>query len=146
MRVRHRHVKRMITGKINIKPMSVNRAWQGQRFKSRDYLAYEKECLYKLRGPELSITGALGIVLVFGVSSKLADPDNPVKPFLDILQKKFKFNDNQIYSMIVRKVDVKKGFEFVEYRLLRLDDFNLMAPQYLTYDPEDPDGLSYIST
>ena len=61
--------------------------------------------------------GRLKIVLKFGFSSKLADWDNPIKPFQDILQKKYKFNDSQIYKAIVIKEIVKKGNEFIEFEI-----------------------------
>ena len=35
--------------KIDIKPLSVNDAWQGKRFKTREYTGYEKEMLLKLK-------------------------------------------------------------------------------------------------
>jgi Holliday junction resolvase RusA-like endonuclease len=47
--------------------------------------------------------------------SKLSDVDNPLKPFLDILQKKYKINDRDIEQLQVRKVVVKKGGEFIRF-------------------------------
>jgi len=100
--------------KINIKPMSVNQAWQGKRFKTHEYKAYEKECLLIL--PKVTIPdGKLKVELVFGFSSKLSDADNPVKCFIDILQKKYGFNDNRIYEYSIKKQDVKKCCEFIEF-------------------------------
>ena len=61
--------------------------------------------------------GRLSISLRFGVSSKNADVDNPIKPFLDILQKKYGFNDRQIYLLTVEKVDVPKGSEYIEFEI-----------------------------
>lgn len=103
--------------KINIKPMSVNDAWQGKRFKTKRYKQYEQECLLilprKIEIPE----GKLKVRLLFGFSSKLADTDNPVKCFIDILQKKYGFNDNKIYEYNISKVDVKKGEEFIQFKI-----------------------------
>ena len=99
---------------INIKPLSVNQAWQGKRFKTPAYKNYEKAvllCLPKLEVPE----GKISLKLVFGLSSKNADVDNPVKCFVDCLQKKYGFNDRNIYKMTIEKVDVKKGDEFIEF-------------------------------
>ena len=105
--------------KINIKPMSVNKAWQGKRFKTKTYKQYEKDCMLLL--PKITVPdGKLKVNLVFGFSSKLADADNPVKCFIDILQKKYKFNDNKIYEYSIKKVDVKKGEEFIEFTLSKL--------------------------
>lgn len=135
----------MIAGRINIKPLSVNRAWQGKRFKTPEYKQYERDCLLLLKNRNEKIEGSLGILLIFGVSSTLADTDNPVKPFVDILQKKYGFNDNRIYTQIVRKVDVPKGLEFIEFRLLKLDELNSMAPEYLQKDPTEPDWPWFTS-
>jgi Holliday junction resolvase RusA-like endonuclease len=61
--------------------------------------------------------GKMSLFLRFGLSSKNADIDNPVKPFVDCLQKRYGFNDRHIYKLTVEKVDVKKGDEFIEFEL-----------------------------
>jgi len=61
--------------------------------------------------------GKLSLFLRFGLSSKNADIDNPVKPFVDCLQKRYGFNDRHIYRLVVEKVDVAKGDEFIEFEL-----------------------------
>ena len=88
--------------------MSVNEAWQGKRFKTKKYKQYEKEVLLilpKIKVPE----GNLELSIKFGLSSKSADIDNPVKCFVDCLQKKYGFNDRHIYKMNLEKEDVKKA-------------------------------------
>lgn len=100
--------------KINIVPLTVNKCWRGRRFKTALYQEYEKELIYTL--PKLVIpSGKLKITIVWGVSSKLADIDNPIKPFLDCLQKKYDFNDRRIYELMVKKKDVKKGEESIDF-------------------------------
>jgi len=99
---------------VHIKPLSVNQCWQGKRFKTPKYKSYEKELLYRLSAMDIP-EGKLKVSLVFGLSSKLADIDNPVKAFIDVLQKKYDFNDRDIYEMELKKIDVKKGKEFIEY-------------------------------
>jgi Holliday junction resolvase RusA-like endonuclease len=101
--------------KINIKPMSVNEAWQGKRFKTKRYKEYERECMFRLPKKIDIPDGNLKVSLLFGFSSKLADADNPVKCFIDVLQKKYGFNDNRIYEYSIKKIDVKKGEEFIEF-------------------------------
>ena len=64
--------------------------------------------------------GRLQLRLEFGLSSKNADLDNPVKLFTDILQKKYGFNDRHIYRLEVEKVDVKKGKEYIEFELTEI--------------------------
>jgi len=102
--------------KLNIKPLSVNQVWQGKRFKTPTYKAYENHVLLLLKPLEIP-QGRLKLILTFGLSSKNADWDNPVKPFQDCLQKKYGFNDRNIYEAHVKKVDVKKGEEFIEFYL-----------------------------
>ena len=102
---------------VKIKPLSVNQVWCGKRFKTPKYKSYEKELLLKLKPLEVP-QGKLQLNITFGLSSKNADWDNPIKPFQDILQKKFGFNDRHVYKAIVEKVDVAKGQEFIEFEIL----------------------------
>jgi Holliday junction resolvase RusA-like endonuclease len=107
--------------KVDIKPLTVNQAWQGKRFKTPAYKAYEQELLFKLK--PLSVPeGRLLLVATFGLSSNLSDWDNPVKPFQDCLQKKYDFDDRRIYEAHIKKVDVKKGEEFIEFELKQLEE------------------------
>ena len=105
--------------RINIKPLSVNQAWQGKRFKTKTYKAYETELLYKLPPLELP-SPPYKIKFVFGVSS-VTDWDNPIKPLQDILQKKYKFDDRDVYKAEVEKYVVKKGDEFFTVQLEHFD-------------------------
>jgi len=101
---------------VKVKPLSVNQVWQGKRFKTQAYKQYEKEVLLNLKPMNVE-GGKLSLFLRFGLSSKNADIDNPVKPFVDCLQKRYGFNDRHIYKLTVEKVDVKKGDEFIEFEL-----------------------------
>ncbi|HAW74544.1 MAG TPA: hypothetical protein DCW74_02280 [Alteromonas australica] len=103
--------------KINIKPLSVNKAWKGKRFKSDKYKKYEKELLYLLPNKKKigNLDGPLKISIEFGFSSAASDFDNPIKPLIDILQKKYHFNDNQIYEANIKKVIVDKGDEYLMF-------------------------------
>jgi Holliday junction resolvase RusA-like endonuclease len=112
------HLKRNIllfSDKVEVKPMSVNQAWQGRKFKSPLYKEYEKEVLLKLHPHTFTVTGPIELNLFVGVSNAASDADNVVKPFVDILQKKYGFNDKFIYRLVVEKVIVKKGAEFIEF-------------------------------
>ena len=106
--------------KIDVKPLSINSAFQGRRFKTPRYKAYEIEVMLKL--PKFKIPRApYQIYLEFGFSSKLADWDNPVKLFVDILQKKYGFDDRDIYRAVVVKTIVKKGEEFIKFKIEQLE-------------------------
>ena len=105
---------------INIKPLSVNQAWQGKRFKTPTYKKYEKALLLMLK-KKILIPEKMGINFEFGFSNVASDIDNPVKPFLDILQKKYKFNDSKVYQLNIKKTLVKKGKEFIKFQIIDLD-------------------------
>ena len=101
---------------IKIKPLSVNKAWQGRRFKTKAYKSFESEMLLKLK--PVKISGVDTVKFVFGVSSRLSDIDNPLKLTLDCLCKKYDFDDRDIYRLEVTKEIVAKGDEFIEIEIL----------------------------
>lgn len=92
--------------------MSVNEAWQGKRFKTKKYNQYQKNCLMLLPSFKMPLP-PYKVTLVYGFSNKLSDIDNPTKQIVDILQKKYKFNDKDIYEMVLKKEIVAKGSEFI---------------------------------
>lgn len=100
---------------IKIKPLSVNDCWRGQRFKTPEYKQYERDLLMLL--PKMKVVKPTMITLNFGLSSVLADFDNPVKPFVDVLQKKYGFNDREIVEARIFKTKVEKGKEFIMFEL-----------------------------
>lgn len=102
--------------KIDIKPLSVNCAFQGRRFKTDAYKQFERDVLFML--PKIKIPdGKLSIKLELGFSNKLSDIDNPVKMIQDIFQKKYGFNDSIVYELHVKKVIVKKGSEYFKFEI-----------------------------
>ena len=100
--------------KIDIKPLSVNKAWRGRRFKTDDYKAYQSELMYKL--PDNAVVGTR-IGVEFGFSNKNCDIDNPVKLLLDTMQLKYGFNDRSIVELNLKKFLVKKGREYIKIKL-----------------------------
>lgn len=105
--------------RLPIKPLSVNDAWKGRRYKTDKYRAYEMELLYRL--PKIVIPPPpYEVTYRFGFSSASSDNDNPVKLFQDILSKKYKFNDKLIKRTIIESDYVKKGQEFVEFSIKTL--------------------------
>lgn len=105
---------------IPIKPLSVNRAWQGKRFKTGEYETYQKEMLLLLPDGKVP-EPPYRVFYEFGFSNKLCDFDNPCKPLGDILQKKYGFNDNEIYEAHIRKKVVKRGHEYIRVRIEHID-------------------------
>lgn len=119
----------MATGDLicmqTIKPLSVNKVWQGKRFKTPDYKEYEEALFLLLPKKESGLIwteGKLSVYLEWGFSSKNADIDNPIKPYLDILQKFYGFNDKQIYELRVVKRDVQKGAEYVGFDIKKYEE------------------------
>jgi len=102
---------------VEIKPLSVNKAWQGKRFKTKDYKQFEKAMLLMLPKLKINFKAFLKIDVVFGYSSKGSDIDNGLKPLLDCLSKKYGINDNKIYELNVKKEIVKKGQEFIKLQI-----------------------------
>lgn len=101
---------------IHAKPLSVNKAYRGRRFATKDLQEYKKEIMWQL--PKIIIPkGKLQVEYTFGCSSKGSDGDNLVKAFQDCLAEFYGFNDNKIYRWIVEKIDIKKGEEFIKWEI-----------------------------
>lgn len=114
--------------KLNIKPLSVNEVWQGKRYKTPAYKNYEKIVLLTL--PKIKIPNPPYVIYFeFGFSNSASDWDNPVKPFQDILSKKYNFNDKLIKKAIVCTTTVKKGHEYIKFQIETLEQskFNIKS-------------------
>lgn len=103
--------------KLNIKPLSVNEAWQGRRFKTPKYKEYETEILNILPNELYIPKDNIKLFIEFGFSNNASDIDNGLKPFLDCLQKKYNFNDKNITELNVRKIKVLKGLEHIIFKI-----------------------------
>lgn len=111
----------MIGARVDIKPLSVNGAWKGKRFKTDEYKVYSTAVTLLLPNKIIVPDGLLRVYYEFGLSSNGGDWDNPVKPLQDILQEKYKFNDSRIMEATVKKVIVPKGKEYIQFRF---EEFN----------------------
>lgn len=107
--------------RLQIKALSANKAWQGRRFKTNAYKQFEYNLSYLLPLSLPSISKAdiiankpLKIAFKYGFSSKLSDVDNPIKLCLDIMQKKYGFDDRNVFEISAEKEIVKKGEEYIE--------------------------------
>jgi len=107
--------------KIDIKVLSVNEAWQGRRYKTDKYRAYQKHLTLLL--PKIVVPpGKLKLILEFGMSNMASDIDNPIKMFLDILQKKYWFNDRDIWELEAKKFKIEKGKEYVKFEFISINN------------------------
>jgi len=102
--------------RVPIKPLSVNRSYQGRRFATPELKAY-KQALGYLLAPLSIPKGKLAVRYEFGVSSKASDGDNLIKSFQDTLCEKYGFNDRQIYRWEVEKKIVPRGEEYVAFEI-----------------------------
>lgn len=102
--------------RISIKPLSVNKAYRGRRFATKELTEFKKAIFYLLPKKTLP-QGKLSVYYEFGCSSKGSDGDNLIKAFQDCLCEKYGFNDNRIYQWYIKKVDVKKGREYIDFEI-----------------------------
>jgi len=108
--------------KIDISPLSINKAFKGRRFKTPEYKQFEEEFWYRLPNDFKVPEGKLQLWIVFGTSSKLSDTDNFLKLSIDVLQKKYNFNDRRIFRILADKHITKKGEEFISFQFYKLTD------------------------
>lgn len=105
---------------IKTRPLSVNEAWQGRRFKTPEYEAYEMELGYLIpkRERPAPIEGKLEVHYRFHFKNhKARDWDNPVKPLQDVLVKLgIIADDRYIYRAVVDKIPSSE--DFVEILIL----------------------------
>lgn len=113
----------MIEFKIKQKPLSLNEAWQGKRFKTQAYKQYEQAMILLMPKACIYQDQILRVEFFFGFSNKASDLDNPVKLLMDIAQKKYGFNDKNVFELNVRKCLVKKGEEFIQMGIYPLLPF-----------------------
>ena len=102
---------------VVFKPMSVNEAWKGKRYRSDKYNAYKLAVGCLLPKHVIIPDGLLKVYYEFGLSSNGGDWDNPVKPLQDILQEAYQFNDSRIMEAYIKKVIVPKGSEYIRFKI-----------------------------
>lgn len=101
---------------LDIKPLSVNEAWKGRRFKSNLYKEYERNVMWML--PKMDMPESpYELHFEFGFSNINSDLDNPIKPIQDILQKTYDFNDREVYKITATKIMVPKGKEYSRIKI-----------------------------
>lgn len=100
---------------IEIKPLSINAAFQGRRFKTPAYNQYEKDLAILL--PKIMYTGLVKIDYTFYLKNFLmTDVDNLIKPLQDIIVKAGIIEDDRkIISLTAKKV--KSGVNGIEFKI-----------------------------
>ena len=91
--------------KLELKALSVNKCWQGRRFKTPDYNKYEQDVSFLLP-KNIIITGEIGMLIEYHCKNyKMIDLDNLCKPLLDILVKNGIIEDDRkIVKLNLRKI------------------------------------------
>lgn len=102
--------------RINFKPISLNEAYSGKRYKTEYCKAFVKAVTLMVK-PQKMPEPPYKISFIFGVSNMGADWDNPVKLSQDCIAKKLMFNDRLIHKGEAEKVLVPKGQEFIMWKL-----------------------------
>ena len=104
---------------LKIAALSVNEAYKGRKFATDALKQYKHDLGYllpRIVAPE----GKLSVRYHFGVSSKKSDGDNCIKAFQDCLSEMLGINDKMIYEWHIKKIDVPKGEEFIEFDIEKL--------------------------
>jgi len=103
---------------LQIKPLSVNEAFKGRKFRTDKYDLFIKNCLLMLPSViTIPYKNNIKLAIEFGFSSKASDIDNCCKSFIDCLVKKYKVDDRFIYELHVFKAIVKKGDEYIKFKI-----------------------------
>lgn len=101
-----------------LKPLSSNQAFCGKKVKTASYRKYEAHLIRTLPKVTIPKDGPLELRVVVYYSNTASDLDNALKSFIDVLQKKYNFNDNRIYRLRATKVIVPKGEENIAFKFL----------------------------
>jgi len=110
----------MLPVRVNVKPLSVNQAWAGRRFKTPKYKQFENEVMALLPDIELPAP-PYSIYFKFGFSSRASDWDNCIKNSQDCISKRYKFDDKLIRRGEVVTEIVPKGKEYFIFSLSHIE-------------------------
>lgn len=112
--------------KIEIPPLSVNKCWQGRRYKTKEYDVWRSSFAFLYsRQKKKNITSEkkVGVKVIFHIKNdKRSDLDNVFKPFFDscVLCGIIK-DDRFIYEIVARKEKTKKNEkEYIEFEFYNL--------------------------
>jgi len=103
---------------IKIKPFSINKAWQGRRFKTPEYKQWRID-FSLLCGKGKMIKGLVDVNLKFYLKNfAMIDVDNCVKTTLDsLVENGFIEDDRKIVKLAVEKIKSKD--EKIEFEILK---------------------------
>ncbi len=124
---RQRAKKHKMELELKAKPLSINAAWKGRRFKTENYLTYEEEVGYlllKYPKNKFKLEHKLSVSVKFYLCGHglRFDVDNLIKPLLDILTKNEIIPDDRIiYKLKAEKIGVEnKEEQRIEIKIKRI--------------------------
>lgn len=105
---------------INIKPLTVNQAWQGKRFKSPAYKQFSTDIAWLLPKRERAPAGPLEVHYKFYLKHHATtDFDNLIKPFQDqLVQNGIIEDDRFIYKAVIEKIASDKDYIEVTFHAI----------------------------
>jgi len=105
---------------LSIKPLSINEAWQGRRFKTKKYKDYERNTLILL-GKNKMIKGFVSVEYNFFIKNfKMSDVGNFEKPISDIVVKSGLIEDDRfITEIVLKKYPINKDEQ--EYIIIKIN-------------------------
>ena len=107
--------------KLDIQPLSVNRAWCGRRFKTKEYKAWQEEFLLLIKGQKIEkIEGEVEMYIEWASkNAKRSDVDNPIKLIIDrIVEAGIIRDDRDIWKLVVVKKKTERAYIKVEIKVL----------------------------
>lgn len=107
--------------RLNVKPLSANKMFYRNKNKTVEYRAYQEEVRDEMMGVEWPFADApVTFIIKVGLSSKVADLDNVLKPLFDTWQTIYDdFNDRMVYRIEAEKELVDKGKEYLHVRVVQ---------------------------
>ena len=110
---------------IPIKPLSANKMFYRSKVKTKEYREYQeriKSCLEDEGHIWKFASDTLKFTVKVGLSSKLADLDNCIKPILDTFQHIYpEFNDKVVAEISMKKNIVNKGNEYLSIKIEHIE-------------------------
>jgi hypothetical protein len=103
--------------KIPLKPLSVNQAYQGRRYRTPAHDQFKTAIKYLLPNWYQIPPPPYVMHFEFGLSSSLSDGDNCVKLAQDSIADKYGFNDRLIKRWIIDVEKVEKGHEYIKFKI-----------------------------
>jgi hypothetical protein len=103
---------------LKIKPLSINQAFKGVRYKTVKCDKFIRDVLLLLPNKiDYPDKNNVRLAIQFGFSSKACDCSNHIKIFEDCLVKKYGVDDRYTSELHVFKTIVKKGEEYIKFRI-----------------------------